>query len=162
MSLNDSQNIQRTDGSNASVLIIENDPLMLTAMGSVLNMQGYRAVLARTEQIALESIEQGEFDVIVLSIEELQHGCEFAGRLRASDVTKDVPVIFLVPELSTSWAGKLAAHGGVYSMLKPVEPYGLIELVEKVLWMPHVVQSRLGTRKSHLGKQNDWISLSDH
>ncbi len=153
--------ITRIDGGAASVLVIENDPLMLTAMGSVLNMQGYRAVMARTEKVALESIQAGQFDAIVLSIQDLQAGCDFAHRLRSTELTKDIPVIFLVPELSADWCDKLARQGGVFSILKPFEPDSLIDLVDKVLWLPHVAKSRLGTRATHLQRQNDWISLSD-
>ena len=155
------QKITRTDSTQPSVLVIDNDPLMLTAMGSVMNAQGYRCVLARTEKIAMDSIAAGQFDVIVLSIDRLEQGCEFAARLRSNELTQDAPIIFLVPELQQSWSTKLAAQGGVFSILKPVEPNGLAELVEKVLWMPHVANSRMGAPTAHLSKQNDWISLPD-
>jgi len=151
----------RTDSSAPSILIIENDPLMLTAMAAVMHMQDYRAVLARTEEIAVGAIAEGQFDVIVLSIEQLDQGCQFAGRLRSTDVTRDVPIIFLVPALSAAWSSELASQGGVFSMQKPVDPHELVELVEKALWMPHVAKSRMGAPSTHLGHQNDWISLSD-
>lgn len=159
-SANASGSLIRTDRASATVLLIENDPLLLTAMGSVMNMQGYRAVLARTEAIAMESISAGQFDVIVLSIDALQSGCDFAARLRSSESSRDVPIIFLVPELSASWSSQLSAHGGIFSMLKPIEPYGLIELVDKALWMPHVVKGRLGKTGNQVSSQRDWISLS--
>lgn len=161
MQNNEPQKFIRTDSTQPSVLVIDNDPLMLTAMGSVMNAQGYRCVLARTEKVAMESIAAGQFDVIVLSIDRLDQGCEFAARLRSSEITKDAPIIFLVPELKQDWSAKLSAQGGVFSMLKPVEPNGLAELVEKALWMPHVANSRLGAPSAHLSKQSDWISLSD-
>ena len=43
--------------TRSSVLVIDADPLMLTAMGSVFDMHGYRAVMARNEQMAMESIQ---------------------------------------------------------------------------------------------------------
>lgn len=155
-------NFTRTDSVGAAVLVIEIDPLMLTAMGSVLDMSGYRAVMARTEQVANESIGKGQFDVIVLSIDELSSGCEFASRLRCHEATQDTPIIFLVPELTTSWSVQLSANGGVFSMLKPIDPNELVDLVEKALWMPHVVGNRNSTaRSSHLSKSADWIRLTD-
>ncbi len=155
----------RTDTLSASVLIIEEDPLMLTAMGSVLNSAGHRAVMARTETVAMESIEQGEFDAIVLAIDGLETGCQFASRLRCQETTSDTPIIFLVPELSAEWSQSLAAHGGAFSMLKPVQPDALIELVEKALWLPHVAQSRTTqVRKNSVpapktATARDWIKL---
>ncbi len=153
-------NITRVDSGTSSVLVIDNDPLMLTAMGAVLNMQGHRAVLARNEDMAMQSIVAGQFDVIILSVEQLQAGCDFAAKLRAPAIARDIPIIFLVPELSNAWLTKLAAHGGVFCILKPIDPAALIDLVEKVLWLPHVAKGRLGTAKEHLSHQNDWVKLA--
>jgi DNA-binding response OmpR family regulator len=149
----------RIDQVPASILIIESDPLMLTAMGAVLNSQGHKVVLARTEGIAMQSIATGQFDLILLTIEQLNSGCEFAARLRSFDQTSDVPIIFLVPELSSQWTPKLAAHGGVLSMLKPIEPDALVEMVEKSLWMPHVASSRMSAPASHYAHASDWVKL---
>ena len=143
----------------SSVLVIENDPLMLTAMGSIFNMQGHRAVMARTEAIAMEQIQAGQFDVIVLNIEKLEAGCQFAAKLRGFETTQDIPVIFLVPETAEGWEGELAKHGGVFSMKQPIEPEQLTELLEKALWMPHVARSRTGSGSAHLSRQSDWVKL---
>lgn len=159
----------RTDPVASTILVIDHDPLMLTAIGSVLDMQGHRCVLARNEVMSLDSIAKNQFDVIVLSIDQLQRGCDFAAKLRVAQdapnggqtLNRDVPIIFLVPELSGEWLPKLAACGGVFSLLKPIDPYSLIDLVEKALWMPHVAQGRSGAPAAHLSRQNDWIKLSD-
>lgn len=156
----DSSKFIRRDGQ-ASVLVIESDPLMLTAMGSVLHMRGHRIVLARNEAIALESIQSGQFDLLILSIESLEQGCAFAARLRRGIASRDVPVVFLVPELSQRWSEKLRDEGGVFSMLKPFEPEALIEIAERALWLPHVARSRLGSQGTHLSHQSDWISLAN-
>lgn len=156
----DSGKFIRTD-SRASVLVVDSDPLMLMAMGSVLNMQGYRSIMARNESMAMDSIASGEFDVLVLSIEELEAGCDFASRLRGSEVSRDIPIIFLVPEMSADWLPQLSAHGGVFSILKPFEPSQLIDLVEKTLWLPHVARGRSGAMGTHLAKQSDWVSIPE-
>ncbi len=165
----------RTDTAASSILLIDSDPLMLAATGAVMDMQGHRVVLARNEEMALRSIAEGQFDVIVLSIEALASGCEFAAKLRGPEIARDVPVIFLVPELSASWLPQLSAHGGVFCLLKPVDPHALIELVEKSLWLPHVAHGRLAHAHSgkasspssgnsppatHLTQQSDWVKLS--
>jgi CheY-like chemotaxis protein len=36
------------------------------------------------------------------------------------------------------------AAGGVYYLRKPFDPPVLLELVDKALWVPHVVGARLG------------------
>ncbi|MEZ6138257.1 MAG: response regulator [Pirellulaceae bacterium] len=149
----------RTDSIASSVLVIESDPLMLTAMGSVMNMQGHRTTLARTEEVAMQAILAGQFDVIILSIDDVDTGCAFAGRLRASASTGEVPVIFLVTQHTAADKQRLAGHGGVFSMLKPIDPYGLIELVEKALWMPHIAKARIGSPNVLQSRQSDWLRL---
>ncbi len=165
----------RMDAAASTVLLIDSDPLMLAAMGAVMDMQGHRAVLARNEEMALRSIAEGQFDVIVLSIEALDSGCDFAAKLRGPEIARDVPVIFLVPEISSHWLPRLSAHGGVFCLLKPVDPHELIELVEKSLWLPHVAHGRLAQAgvsaasragvagsppAAHLTQQSDWVRLS--
>ncbi len=152
----------RTDSLSATVLIIEPDPLMLTAMGSVLNTAGHHAVIARSEKIAVQSIQQGQFDAIVLSVDEIQAGCEFASRLRSLPATVDTPIIFLVNDLSPNSSEMLANHGGVFSMLKPVQPDSLVDLVEKALWLPHIAHSHQSKgRASERTPQaaRDWVTL---
>ena len=151
--------IRRLDQVAASILVVDRDPLMLTAMASILDMQGHRALLARTEDIAQQAISENDLDLIILAIDDLNAGCEFAQRLRSSDKTRDVPVIFLVPQLSQQWQTRLHAHGGVYSLLQPVDPHALIDLVERAIWMPHVANAKLGAQAPHLGSSKDWVRL---
>lgn len=156
--------ITRADAHSATILVMESDPLMLTAMGSVLNMNGYRAVMSRNEQVALEVLD-GEhkeaFDLAILSIDDLNTGGSMASKIRAASHTKDIPIVFIVPELNPSWSEHLGKLGGVYSLLNPFEPEALIEIVQKCLWMPHIASSKLGKPSTSRTRQRDWISLDD-
>ena len=151
--------IRRIDQSASTILVVDSDPLMLTAMASVLDMQGHRALLARTEDVALKAIESSDLDLIVLAIDDLSKGCEFAGRLRSLEKTRDVPVIFLVPQLTAEWSSRLHAHGGVFSLLQPIDPYALIDLVDRAVWMPHIAKAKMGTPATHLNRAKDWVRL---
>lgn len=153
--------LTRTDRTPATVLIVEPDPLMLTALGSMMDLHGHRAVLARTEEVARQAIGRRPVDVIVLSITDLDAGCGFAEQLRSDELTHDIPVIFLVPKQDASWTQQLQRHGGIYSLLKPYEPEGLWELIEKTLWMPQVANVRIQPPKTMTLHQRDWVSLND-
>lgn len=156
--------ITRADKFTSSVLLIDSDPLMLTAMSSVLNMHNYRAVMARSEAVALEVLEgpkKESFDLIVMSFDDFELGTQVAARIRKLTATRDLPIIFLVPELSPEWSAKLASLGGIYSLMKPFEPAALVELVQKSLWMPHLTTSRMGNSGKVQSRQRDWISLGD-
>lgn len=150
----------RTDSVAVTVMVVENDPLMLTAIGSLMDMQGHRPIMARTAEVAIQAIAQNQFDAIVLSIESLDAGCRFAAELRSTEATRDIPVIFLVPELDGTWSQRLAAHGGVFSLLKPVDPHALLELVEKMLWLPHVAKGRVAAPNLIQSSQSDWVKLN--
>ncbi len=150
---------RRFDQVAATILVVDRDPLMLTAVASILNMQGHRALLARTEDIAKQAIDENELDLIVLAIDELSAGCEFAQRLRSLEKTRDVPVIFLVPQLTADWQVRLHAHGGVYSLLQPIDPHALIDLVDRAIWMPHVANSKIGAHAPHVTFAKDWVRL---
>ncbi len=153
--------ITRVDDRHATVLIIDSDPFVLAAVGSLMDMQGYKAVLARDEQIATSALQGDQFDIIILSIDELEPGCQFASRMRAEPQTADVPIIFLVPEQSEAWNAELSIHGGIFSMLKPGNPETLVELVEKALWMPHLASNRKAAQlpRTHLPGVRDWVRL---
>ncbi|MEM8734667.1 MAG: response regulator, partial [Planctomycetota bacterium] len=158
MSLDQPNRLIRTD-ERAAVLVIDTDPLMLTAMAAALDTQGYRAVMARTKEIAIDSIRSGDFDVIILAINELNSGCAFANELRQGERACDVPIIFLTPAGQSEWSTQLAAHGGTFSMESPGQPEELLELVEKSLVLPHLAKSKTGRGNSNLKRQSDWISL---
>ncbi len=151
--------IIRVDSNAATVLVVDRDPLMLTAVASVLDMHGHRALLARTEEVAMKAIASHELDLIVLSIEDLEAGCSFAQRLRSLEKTRDLPVIFLVPQLTAQWSAKLHSHGGVYSLLQPVDPHALIDLVDRAVWIPHIAKSKLGQASSAQHVAKDWMRL---
>jgi CheY-like chemotaxis protein len=50
-----------------------------------------------------------------------------------------VPVIFLSAAQIPHIVRRAREAGGTYYLRKPVDPDVLIELVDKALWMPHLV-----------------------
>jgi len=141
------------------ILVVERDPLMLTGISAILDMQGYRCFLARDIEIASQATDTLQFDLIVLSIENnLDAAIAGARKLRASQRSIGLPIIFLAPRLEADWIGPLNAVGGVYCLPKPFEPELLIELVEKTLCMPHLAIARVAPPKAHFS--NTWVKLS--
>ncbi len=151
--------IIRVDAHAATVLVVDRDPLMLTAIASVMDMHGHRAILARTEEVAMKAIVAHELDLIILAIEDLEGGGAFAARLRSHDKTRDLPVIFSGPKLTADWSAKLHSHGGIYSLLQPVDPHALIDLVDRAVWIPHIAKSKLGQTSSPQTAAKDWMRL---
>ncbi|MGN6134484.1 MAG: hypothetical protein ACTHOU_08275 [Aureliella sp.] len=155
--------------ASSTILVIDSDALMLTALGGALDMQGHKAILARSEQVAAQALDTEIVDLIILSIDQLEAGCSFADRLRTSETAPEVPIIFIVPELASEWAAQLQQRGGVFCALRSIDPHHLLDLVEKALWLPHVARRRAAQGAAHpgpthlgvmrLGKNSDWVTL---
>jgi PleD family two-component response regulator len=143
----------------STILIVDSDALMLTAIGGALDMQGHKVVLARTEQVAQQALQSQVIDLIVLSIDELTAGCEFAARLRSAEANADIPIVFIVPEMASHWSARLQEQGGVFCILRSLDPHDLIDLVDRALWMPHIARRRAAPPSAHVHKSNDWVKL---
>ncbi len=124
-----------------SVLVIESDALLLTAIGGALDMSGHKATLARTEGGGSTGVGSKPVDLIILGIDDLEKGCGLAARLRSQAGQSDIPIIFMVPELSSHWAASLQEQGGVFCILRSNDPHDLLDLVGRALWMPHLARA---------------------
>jgi DNA-binding response OmpR family regulator len=141
-----------------AILVVEPDPLMLTAIAAVLDSRGYRCFLARDVSVASQATDQMPFDLIVLSLgEDLSAATQAAQRLRANQRTEGLPVIFIAPRLNPEWIGPLNAVGGVSCLSSPFEPETLLDLVDKAVWMPHLAVARLAPPPAHFEKS--WVRL---
>lgn len=114
-----------TSKSNASILIIEDDPEQIRAYSKAL--RGYRLTCVTTASAALESLAESLPDVILLDhiLEDGERGVDFLPQLKA--VAAHVPVIVISGTLDIkkklqALQGPNSAH---YTLEKPV---GLVEL----------------------------------
>lgn len=141
-----------------SILIVEQDPLILTGISAILDQKGYRCFLSRDLSVAEKAVETLTFDLFVLSIgDDVSEGEAMANRLHAYESCSDVPIIFVAPRFENSWIGRLNAVGGVYCIPRPLDPYLLMDLVDRAVWMPHLALARLSPPKAHFS--NQWVRL---
>ena len=54
----------------------------------------------------------------------------------------DVPLMFLSGAQIPDIIRRAHAAGGTYYLRKPFDPQVLLELVDKALWMPHLIGTR--------------------
>ena len=117
--------------------------------------------LLGVEEVAQQALNSKNIDLIILGIEELETGCAFAARLRSQPTHADIPIIFIVPQLSSHWAANLQEQGGVFCILRSMDPDELLDLVQKALWMPHLAERRRtpGKPTTHPNAPTDWVKL---
>lgn len=141
------------------ILIVEKDPLMLTAMTAVLDQKGYRCFLARDTEVGLKATQTMTFDLIVFSFgSDVQKAASDACQLRGHDQTRELPVLFIADRFDPNWIEPLNLAGGIYCLPKPFQPEVLLDLVEKALCLPHLAVAKIAPPKAHFA--NDWVRLS--
>lgn len=128
----------------AVILIIDNDPIMLTGIAAVLNMSGYECHCARDGEAATKAVKSLALDLIICDVELGRiSGLDLCSELRQIPGVEDVPMMFISANQTPDIVRRSHAAGGAYYLRKPFDPEVLIELVSKALWMPHLVQSRV-------------------
>lgn len=130
--------------TKAVILIIDADPLTLTAVAAVLDMQGYECHCARDAEAALKAVRSLPLDLIICDVTlHGQSGIDLCRDLRAEPNAVDVPVMFVSSHQLPDIVRRTHEAGGAYYLRKPFDPDVLIELVDKALWMPHLITARL-------------------
>jgi two-component system, sensor histidine kinase and response regulator len=105
----------------ASILIVDDTPANLRLLSAMLSAQGYEVRKALNGDMALKSVAEDPPDLIVLDIMMPEvNGYEVCQRLKASEATCDIPVIFL--SALDEEINKVSAFevGGVDYITKPV------------------------------------------
>jgi DNA-binding response OmpR family regulator len=81
---------------SARVLVVDDDPEIVDAVGEALQDDGYRVETATDGAAALKSVLEAPPDLIVLDVRMPDlNGWEFCEIVRRQSHTRDVPVLFL-------------------------------------------------------------------
>jgi adenylate cyclase len=119
---------------SGSILIVEDNLHNLTLLERILLRSGYKVRLATSGQLAIESVELTQPDLILLDIMMPgMDGYEVCSRLKASDRTRGIPIIFLSALVEVADKVKAFNVGGVDYITKPFEPVEVVARVENQL-----------------------------
>lgn len=142
------------------VLIVESDPVHLTGIAAILEQNGFRAYLARTQEIAFEASQSLQFDLILFSFQaDPLRAAEDASKLRVAPHMRQIPVVFLADGFESNWIEPLHLAGGVYCLPQVPDPALLISHLEKGLCLPHLAAAKIAPTKPHFS--NDWVRLEN-
>jgi CheY-like chemotaxis protein len=110
------------------ILIVDDDPHLLTFLTEVISHAGYDTVTASSGEQALQVVAAGEPDLALLDITMPgMSGLELAARLKADT---SVPFMFLSAVDDSESARQAAAHGAVGYLVKPVDAARLMPAFE--------------------------------
>lgn len=130
----------------AIILLIDDETLALEELRSALEPAGYQVRGCTTADEALRVATQLVPDLVISDINlGQQSGLELCEQIKQRDELADLPLIFLSGAHIPNVIRRAHAAGGTYYLRKPFDPEVLLDLVERALWLPHLVQSRLQT-----------------
>ena len=124
------------------VLVVDDETDVLGEVASVLGKSGYRCHCCENSAAAIEFVGSNHPDLIISDINLEGHsGLEMCERIKEDEALKDVPIMFLSGAQIPDIIRRSHAVGGTYYLRKPFDPEVLVELVDKALWMPHLIHS---------------------
>jgi CheY-like chemotaxis protein len=133
-----------TSTDKAQVLVIDDEPEIIASLTEVLTAAGYTCHCCRDADAAIEAVRQHAPDLIISDINLSGHsGLALCERLKKEEHLGDVPVMFLSGAQIPDIIRRSRDAGGTYYLRKPFDTQVLLELVDKALWMPHLVSNRL-------------------
>ena len=117
-----------------SILIVDDSLNNLLLLELILSRKGYKVEAASSGQLALDSVDLAQPDLILLDIMMPDmDGYEVCSRLKASDRTRGIPIIFLSAVVEASEKVKAFNAGGADYITKPFQTVEVVARVENQL-----------------------------
>jgi len=118
----------------ARILIVEDHPTIAELADTQLRLKGMRPTKCLSGREALQVLEHGEFDLVILDIMMPDvGGYEVFRVLKGSSRTRSIPVIFLTAKSSPEDVEHGLALGADCYVTKPFSGSDLMQKVRKVL-----------------------------
>jgi CheY-like chemotaxis protein len=132
------------ENAQTTIVLIDDEADVLAGLSKILQSANYVCHCARDCQSAIELVGRVTPDLIISDINlDGESGLTLCEQLKQREGLKDVPLMFLSGAQIPDIIRRSHAAGGVYYLRKPFDPQVLLELIDKALWMPHLVGTQL-------------------
>ena len=122
------------------IIIIDDDPEIVTSMRIVLEKEGYEVVTAHNGTVGMEKIRSEKPNLILLDImmSDRDEGFQVSYRLKNDDELKDIPVVIISSVAQVTGFEFDKSRDGEFMPVddyveKPVLPKQLLDIVRKHL-----------------------------
>jgi excisionase family DNA binding protein len=123
---------EKVSSGRGSILIVDDDLMILDALREMVQGQGYQAFTAETGELALEAIEKRKFDLILLDLMlPGLKGVELLESIKRKD--KDVVVVVITGYADDPIALQAMALGPLLLVRKPFRENDIIEALSIVM-----------------------------
>ena len=129
---------------SACILLVDSDSESLFFLASLLIASDFRVITARSTQDALKYSIGEPLDLLITeNLLSDGDGIELVKSVRQNENHSDVPVMYLSSSQKAGVIRRMHDFGAAFHLKKPIEPKAFIELVERALWMPHLVRNQI-------------------
>ncbi len=126
------------------ILVIDFDPISIATTRAILDCQKYKVHTAQDSNSAMVLAAGLNLDLVITDIRiGDRNGTELIQEIRAIPGRSDVPVMFASASQAPGVIRRTHEFGAAFHLRKPFDPFVLLELVERALWMPHLVHNHL-------------------
>ena len=126
------------------ILVIDSDPISISTTRTILDCQKYKVHTAQDSNSAFVLAAGLNLDLVITDIRiGDRNGTELIQEIRAIPGRSDVPVMFACASQAPGVIRRTHEFGAAFHVRKPFDPFVLLELVERALWMPHLVHNHL-------------------
>lgn len=117
-----------------TVLVVDDDPLILRVVATVLNLEAYEVNTVESAAEALAHLQSSPCDLVVSDVMMPDmDGFELCERIRSDPDHARLPVILLTARDSDVDRRRGTAVGGDAYLTKPFSPLELIDEIERLL-----------------------------
>jgi len=139
------------------VLVIDPDPLTLTAIAAMLDTAQFKVYCARDRVAAVQGAKKLALDLIICDESvDASAGEEIVAELRSIPNREDVPILYMSHRQLPDIISRNTQSGVAYHIKKPLEPKLLMETIDKALFeLPLINQHIKGKlKKPHFPVSN--------
>ncbi len=116
----------------ALILVVEDDEINQLVTSHILKRQGYRVETASNGLVAVEKVQNGQFDLVLMDLEmPIMDGLEATLRIRKGTHASDVPIIAVSGHSQEELSHEFTGSGINDYLIKPYDATVLRELIEK-------------------------------
>ena len=134
------------DSSNSAtkILVVDRDHESAQQLRSTLLQEGFRCQSSSSAAGALTLARQDVPSLMIIDTHlDACSGFDLVRAIKNDYPQHDIPVIYISDSHGANILTESRDAGGLYFLSKPIDPSVLLELVDKALWMPHLIRRHI-------------------
>lgn len=139
-----SPNMANASNRTVKILVLDRDERFTHQISSALIQEGFACDSCNDAAQGLTSARRELPSLMIVETElDACSGFDFVRTVQDEYLGQEIPVIFVSGARTAELVDSSRRAGGIYFLGKPIDPSVLLELVDKALWMPHLVRRHI-------------------